>query len=130
MAGAVRGATQSHAGGNRPIRTVAPSPVCRLRADHVWLFDEGAIDRFLEEGQREVDLVFSGLQADLPGSFEERFGAQLRGIGERVEVRVGEKHVDAVTLAALEAGAQVISITPHRESLESIFLHAVEEGSR
>ncbi len=91
---------------------------------------EGAIDRFLEEGQREVDLVFSGLQADLPGSFEERFGAQLRGLGERVEVRVGEKHVDAVTLAALEAGAKVISITPHRESLESIFLHAVEEGSR
>ncbi len=91
---------------------------------------EGAIDRFLEEGQREVDLVFSGLQADLPGSFEERFGAHLRGLGERVEVRVGEKHVDAVTLAALEAGAQVISITPHRESLESIFLHAVEEGNR
>ena len=91
---------------------------------------EGAIDRFLEEGQREVDLVFSGLQADLPGSFEERFGAHLRGLGDRVEVRVGEKHVDAVTLAALEAGAQVISITPHRESLESIFLHAVEEGSR
>jgi hypothetical protein len=30
----------------------------------------------------------------------------------------------------LEAGAEVVSVTPHRVSLESIFLHAVEEGSR
>ena len=29
-----------------------------------------------------------------------------------------------------EAGAQVVSVTPQRVSLESIFLHAVEEGSR
>jgi hypothetical protein len=35
-----------------------------------------------------------------------------------------------VLQSALEVGAQVVSVTPYRVSLESIFLHAVEEGSR
>ena len=51
-------------------------------------------------------------------------------VAERIEVRVREKDVEALLQSALEVGAQVISVTPHRVSLESIFLHAVEEGSR
>jgi hypothetical protein len=41
-----------------------------------------------------------------------------------------EKYVGDVLRIAMEAGADVISVTPHRRSLESIFLSAVEEGSR
>jgi ABC-2 type transport system ATP-binding protein len=91
---------------------------------------EGAIDRFLQEGERESDLVLAGLSPDLAESFEQRLGAPLRGVGDRIEIRVPEKKVQSVLQAALEAGAQVISVTPHRVSLESIFLHAVEEGNR
>jgi len=91
---------------------------------------EGAIDRFLEEGEREADVVFSGLPAELPERFERDLGARLRGLGERIEVRVSEKNVQPLLQAALGAGADVVSVTPHRVSLESIFLHAVEEGNR
>ena len=91
---------------------------------------EGAIDRFLEEGEREADVVLSGLPAELPERFERELGARLRGLGERIEVRVSEKKVQALLQAALGAGADVVSVTPHRMSLESIFLHAVEEGNR
>jgi ABC-2 type transport system ATP-binding protein len=91
---------------------------------------EGAIDRFLGEAERAADLVLAGLPPEVPAQLEEVFGAQLRGVGDRVEIRVDEKHVQGVLHAALSAGGSVISLTPHRESLESIFLHAVEEGSR
>jgi ABC-2 type transport system ATP-binding protein len=91
---------------------------------------EGAIDRFLHEGEREADLVLAGLPPELPAQLEERFGVKLRGHGERIEVRVPEKHVQTLLHAAVGAGAQVVSLTPHRVSLESIFLHAVNEGGR
>jgi hypothetical protein len=60
---------------------------------------------------------------------EERFGARLRGHGERIELRIAEKDTSAALRVALEAGAEVISVTPHRVSLESIFLSAVEQGA-
>jgi ABC-2 type transport system ATP-binding protein len=90
---------------------------------------EGAIDRFLEEAERESDLVLAGLPPELPGRLEEELGATLRGLGDRTEVRVREKHLRQVLEQTLAAGGQVISVTPHRDSLESIFLSAVQEGS-
>ncbi len=90
----------------------------------------GAIDQFLEEGQREVDLVLAGLAPEIPAQLEDAFGARIRGHGERIEVRVNEKNLQSVLGSAISAGAEVVSVTPHRVSLESIFLHAVEEGSR
>jgi ABC-2 type transport system ATP-binding protein len=90
----------------------------------------GAIDQFLEEGQREVDLVLAGLAPEIPAQLEDAFGARIRGHGERIEVRVNEKNLQSVLGSAITAGAEVVSVTPHRVSLESIFLHAVEEGSR
>ena len=91
---------------------------------------EGAIDRFLEGGKREADVVLAGLPAALPEHLEHELGATLRGLGDRIEVRVPEKNVQRVLEAAVGAGAEVVSVTPHRVSLEAIFLHAVEEGSR
>jgi ABC-2 type transport system ATP-binding protein len=97
---------------------------------HGRIRHEGAIDRFLGQGERAADLVLAGLPPEIPAHLEEVFGAQLRGVGDRVEIRVDEKHVQGVLQTALAAGGRVVSVTPHRESLESIFLHAVEEGSR
>jgi ABC-2 type transport system ATP-binding protein len=95
---------------------------------------EGAIDEFLGSGERETDLVLGGIPAELALALEERFGARPRPIADRVEVRVREKDVDAVLGMALGAGARVLSITPHRVSLETVFLSAVAadgtEGAR
>jgi ABC-2 type transport system ATP-binding protein len=95
---------------------------------------EGAIDDFLESGERETDVVFARIPAELARALEERFGARPRAIADRVEVRVREKDVDALLAIALGAGASVISITPHRVSLETVFLSAVAsdaaEGAR
>jgi ABC-2 type transport system ATP-binding protein len=91
---------------------------------------EGAIEDFLEGGEQQTDLVISGLRSDVAERFEERYGAVLRGHGERIEVRVAEKRVSEVLRAALDGGAEVLAVTPHRVSLESIFLSAVEGRTR
>ena len=57
-----------------------------------------------------------------------RFGATLRGHGERIELRIAEKNASPALRIALNAGAKVISSTPHRVSLESIFLSAVNDS--
>jgi hypothetical protein len=44
-----------------------------------------------------------------------------------VEFRVAEKHVGEMLRAALDAGAEVRTVLPHRVSLESIFLSAVQQ---
>ena len=47
-------------------------------------------------------------------------------------MRVREKDVSDVLKIALDAGAEVLSVTPYRASLEDIFLNAVrdEEGEQ
>jgi ABC-2 type transport system ATP-binding protein len=89
---------------------------------------EGAIEAFLEGDEREADAVIGGLSPATAAVLEERFAARLRGHGERIEVRVAEKRVSDLLRVALDAGAQVLSVTPHRVSLESVFLSAVEKG--
>ena len=74
--------------------------------------------------------MLAGLPRELAERLEEAFGARLQGMGDRVEARVKEKDVQRVLGEVLGAGAEVVSVTPHRESLETVFLHAVEEGSR
>jgi ABC-2 type transport system ATP-binding protein len=91
---------------------------------------EGAIQDFVDAGERVTDLLVAGVPAQLSTVLEERFAAQLRGVGDRIEVRVGEKHVDAALALLLEAGASVMSVSPFRASLEQIFLSAVEESRR
>jgi hypothetical protein len=43
---------------------------------------------------------------------------------------VAEKHAQDLVRAALDAGAELRALAPHRVSLESIFLSAVQQGSR
>jgi ABC-2 type transport system ATP-binding protein len=90
---------------------------------------EGAIQDFIG-AERLTDLLVTGVPAHLGAQLEERFAAQLQGVGDRIEVRVPEKHVDAALGFLLEAGARVVSVSAHRASLEQIFLNAVEESRR
>ncbi len=87
---------------------------------------QGSTEQFLVGGEREADVVIAGLPAQVAATLEERFGARLHGLGDRVELRVAEKAVSELLVVALAAGGQVVSVTPHRVSLESIFLSAVE----
>ena len=68
------------------------------------------------------------LPAETATELEQRFGARLRGHGERIELRIAEKDASPALRIALNAGAEVISSIPHRVSLESIFLTAVNES--
>jgi ABC-2 type transport system ATP-binding protein len=89
---------------------------------------EGAIDEFLDVGEPKADLVFANLPAETATRLEERFEARLRGHGDRIELRIAEKDSSEALRVALDAGADVISVTPHRVSLESIFLSTVNEA--
>jgi ABC-2 type transport system ATP-binding protein len=91
---------------------------------------EGAIQDFLDAGERLTDLLVASAAPQVGMLLEERFAAQLRGVGDRIEVRVPEKHVDAALAVLIESGASVVSVSPHRASLEQIFMTAVEESRR
>ena len=90
---------------------------------------QGAVEDFSAAGERSSDILVAGLSASCGADLEEVCKAELRGLGERLELRVPEKHVGKALEQLLADGAQVISVTPHRASLESIFLSAVEEES-
>jgi ABC-2 type transport system ATP-binding protein len=89
---------------------------------------EGATDELLLEGERESDIVVVGLCAETAERLQERLGARLRGVGERIELRVSEKNVREALNAVLESGGEIVSVTPHRASLEEAFLSAVRSG--
>jgi len=86
---------------------------------------QGRIEDFLGEHERESDVVVCGLAPDAAEQLEEATGSRLRGHGERAELRVKEKEVGAVLRRVLQAGGEVLSVTPHRVSLESAFLSTV-----
>jgi ABC-2 type transport system ATP-binding protein len=89
---------------------------------------EGAPHEFLEGSDRETDIVATRIGAEIAAVVEERCGARLRGQGDRVEIRVSEKSVQEVLSLLLGARVEVLSVTPHRASLEQIFLSAVQES--
>ena len=88
---------------------------------------QGSVEDFSAAGERTSDILVAGLSVACGAELEEVYAAELRGLGERVELRVAEKHVGDALSRLLAAGAEVISVTPHRASLESIFLSAVEQ---
>jgi ABC-2 type transport system ATP-binding protein len=88
----------------------------------------GATESFHAGEARYADVVLSRVPAEIAETLEERFRAGFRGHGDRIEMRVEEKRVNSLLQTALAAGADVVSVTPQRVSLESIFLSAVEGG--
>jgi ABC-2 type transport system ATP-binding protein len=91
---------------------------------------EGRIEDFLESDARQCDVALANVPPELAELFESRFEAVLGGRGENLEFRVAEKHAGELVRSALDAGATLRSVAPHRVSLERIFLSAVEEEAR
>jgi len=85
---------------------------------------EGGTHDFLDDGESECDLTLQALPAELGARFSAA-GFVRRGFQDRIELRVHEKEIAEVLQACLAAGARVVSVTPHRRSLEEIFLSAV-----
>jgi len=85
---------------------------------------EGVIEKFLSGGERISELVVSGISPDVAVHLEERLGAELRGHGQRVSVRVPDKKLQEAMGLVLRSGAEVVSLTPERASLEEIFMTA------
>jgi len=86
---------------------------------------EGEVADVVGAGEDGVDLVIANLAADQAAAISERFDAPLRGVGDRVELRLASKQTDDAVLMALEAGGSIVSVSPHRDTLESVFLSAV-----
>ena len=90
----------------------------------------GSSEEFLASEERSADVVLARLPSDVVMIIEERFGVTMRGQGDQVEMRIPEKEVKDLLRLALDTDSEIVSVTPHRVSLESIFLSAVSEGSR
>ncbi len=86
---------------------------------------QGELDGALPGGDRKFDVTFSSLAPDFAEQAESRFEATLSGRGERITLRVSQKHVSELLQGALAHGAQVAELTPVRASLEALFLDAV-----
>ncbi len=89
---------------------------------------QGRIDDFLPDAGRHTDIVVAQISPETVERIEERFEVEMHGLGERVELRVSEKDVHAVLDTVMTMGAEVVSVTPHRNSLEDVFLDVVREG--
>jgi len=87
---------------------------------------EGAPHELLEGTEREADVVAARVGPDTVVALEERCGARLRGHGDKLEIRVKEKSLQELLAMLLAARAEIVSVTPQRDSLEQIFLSAVE----
>jgi len=89
---------------------------------------QGQIEDFLADTERTSEVVISNLAPEMAIRFEETLGAELLGQGERIVLRLKEKDIGEVLQMAVSAGAEVVSVTPQRASLERVFLSAVREG--
>ena len=88
----------------------------------------GRIEEYLRGGASEVDVALENTSPDLVALVEEQYGAEIQGVRDRVEFRLDEKDVSALLRLALDQGARVVSVSPHRASLESVFLAAVRDA--
>jgi ABC-2 type transport system ATP-binding protein len=89
---------------------------------------EGRIEDFISNDDQRADVVLSAVAPELASRLEDQYGADLRGHGQHVEARVLEKNVNDVLRVAIDGGVSVVSVTPVRVSLESIFLKTVEQS--
>ncbi|MGH0034365.1 MAG: ABC transporter ATP-binding protein [Myxococcota bacterium] len=91
---------------------------------------QGHLEELLDGRQRNVDVVVAGLSPDTGEKLAQETRGRVRGHGERIEVRIAEKEVEDLLRRVLDDGGRIVSVTPHRASLETAFLAAVEDGGR
>lgn len=90
----------------------------------------GKLGELLRREVRRTDVALSGADDELEAALAERGHPAFRA-GERLIVGVtGKEQVGAVLALALEAGAEVVEVTPRHETLEDLFVReAIDAGS-
>ncbi len=86
----------------------------------------GPLGEFLHEDDLRSDVVVAGLSPEVATELEETYETSFKGVGERVEIHVRDKDVRGVLQRVLDSGADVVSVSHNRMSLERVFLEAVE----
>ncbi|MGD8863255.1 MAG: ABC transporter ATP-binding protein [Myxococcales bacterium] len=82
----------------------------------------GTLDELLRPEVRRVEIELGGVTAPLRETLE-KLGEHVRELHQRVMVVVeGDARVPEVLKAALDQDAQVLAVTPHRETLEDLFV--------
>jgi ABC-2 type transport system ATP-binding protein len=90
---------------------------------------QGRIEDFLDDRNRNSEIVVSGIAPEVAERLEEDMLGELRGHGERIAVRLDDKYIGDALRLVLGSGAEVVSVTPERASLEDIFMTAVNEDA-
>jgi ABC-2 type transport system ATP-binding protein len=91
----------------------------------------GAIDELLRPEVRRVEVELSDVKPGLREQLE-RVATSVRALDENVTLAVveGDEGVPALLRLSLSEGARVLAVTPHRETLEDLFVRkAVAEQS-
>ena len=86
------------------------------------LTDIGALHDLVAPGARAVELVVEGLRPELSERFAREGAAVLERDRSIVLTFKAEAAAREALAAALAAGAAVVSFTPHRRSLEELFV--------
>lgn len=82
----------------------------------------GVMSELLRGDVRRTDLTLSNVGGELEQAFREE-GLSMHQVGEHLVVEVeGEARVPSLLRQALDAGAQVVELTPRRETLEDLFV--------
>jgi ABC-2 type transport system ATP-binding protein len=82
----------------------------------------GTLDELLRPEVRRVELELAGVDAELRTELDAA-ATSVRELGQRVLVVIeGDAKVPALLKRVVERGATVISVIPHRETLEDLFV--------
>ena len=92
--------------------------------------DEGPLSTLLRPEVRRIEIELRGLpEAGIEALRRDAAEVVVRDDGLAVVTVVGEANTGPILQAALAAGAQVVALTPHRETLEDLFVRRAMQGS-
>ncbi|MBX3182465.1 MAG: ABC transporter ATP-binding protein [Polyangiaceae bacterium] len=87
----------------------------------------GALSELLRAEAQSTEVVLGQVGGSLAGALEAA-GLGLAWAGDRARVEVPGDQVEEVLRQALEAGAKVVSVSPHHTTLEDLFVREAIQG--
>jgi ABC-2 type transport system ATP-binding protein len=87
----------------------------------------GALDELLRPEARRIEVELGGVSSDLRSALQTQATA-VRELHQRLVVVVeGDAKLPAILKLALDGGAQVLAVIPHRETLEDLYVRKAVE---
>lgn len=96
------------------------------------LRDVGRLDELLGGTVSDVEIVLHKAEQDLLSAFDE-WGLRCAAMGDKVVVNVSgtaaDGRVEEILRMAMDSGGRVVSVTPHKKTLEELFVaHVAGDG--